>query len=65
MRTCLENRLLDGLGMNQPVVLSAEDPRRVSSVLTPVPPPPTAELVAGKKSRFSDFQIHSSSKNIT
>lgn len=54
MKACLENRLLDGIGMNQPSVLSVEDPRRVSSVLAPVPPPPTAELVAEKKSRFSE-----------
>lgn len=58
MKACLENRLLDGIGMNQPSVLSVEDPRRVSSVLAPVPPPPTAELVAEKKSRFSESLTH-------
>lgn len=54
MKPCLENRLLDGIVMNQLSVLSAEDPRRLSSVLAPVPPPHTAELVAEKKSPFSE-----------
>lgn len=54
MKVCLENRLLHEIGMNQTSVLSVEDPRRVSSVLAPVPPPPTAELVAEKKYRFPE-----------
>lgn len=54
MRKCLENRLLDGIGMNRPVILEADDPRRISAVLAPIPPPPTSELVTEKKSRFSE-----------
>ena len=38
--------------MNQPIVLSAEDLRRVFSALAPVPPPATVDFVAG----FHDFQ---------
>lgn len=47
------------IGMNQPVVLSAEDLRRVHvfSVLIPVPPPTTVDLVTEEESRFSDPQI--------
>lgn len=57
MKVCLENRLLHEIGMNQTSVLSVEDPRRVSSVLAPVPPPPTAELVAEKKYHFSESRL--------
>ena len=35
-------------GMNRKVVLGQDDPRRVSSVLAPIQPPPTADLVAPK-----------------
>ena len=41
------------IGMNRKVVLGQYDPRRVSSVLVPIQPPPTADLVAPKISRFS------------
>lgn len=52
MRNCLENRLLDGIGMNKLVVPEADDPRRISAVLAPIPPPPTSQLVVEKRSRF-------------
>jgi hypothetical protein len=39
--------------MNRKVVLGQYDPRRVSSVLVPIQPPPTADLVAPKISRFT------------
>jgi hypothetical protein len=54
-QVCLKNRLLDGIGMNQPAVLDAEDPRRIFSVFAPVQPPLTGDLVAEKKKplRFS------------
>ena len=45
------------IGMNQPVVLSAEDLRRVFSVMIPVPPLTTDDLVTEEESRFSDPQI--------
>ena len=48
MRTCLENRLLDGIGMNRAVVLEADDPRKISAVLAPIPPPTTSQLVTRK-----------------
>jgi hypothetical protein len=41
------------IGMNRKVVLGEDDPRRVSSVLAPIQPPPRADLVAPKISRFS------------
>ena len=53
MRTCLENRLLDGIGMNRAVVLEADDPRRISAVLAPIPPPTTSQLVTGEKNQDS------------
>lgn len=49
MRFCIENRLLDGIGMNKQVVLEANDPRRVTAVLAPIPPPPTSQFVVKKK----------------
>ncbi|XP_061167182.1 uncharacterized protein LOC133176022 [Saccostrea echinata] len=52
MKLCLQNRIFDPVGMNKPVVLDVEDPRRVSETLAPVAPPPTESLVAEKKSRF-------------
>lgn len=45
-------RIHDPVGMNGRVVLSNDDPRRISPTLAPTPPPPTSELVAEKKSRF-------------
>lgn len=49
MILCIENRLLDGIGMNKQVVLEANDPGRVTAVLAPIPPPPTSQLVVKKK----------------
>ena len=51
MRSCVQNRLQDPIGMNRPVVFDIEDPRRVSETLASVRPPSTASLVAEKKSR--------------
>lgn len=57
LRLCVQNRIIDPVGMNRPVTLDVEDPRLVSETLAPVPPP-TASLVAEKKSRFlSESQI--------
>lgn len=46
------SRINDPVGMNRRVVLVNDDPRLLSKTLAPKPPPPTAELVAEKKSRF-------------
>lgn len=50
--SCIEKRLIDPIRMNRPVVLDADDPRRISKTLASVEPPPTAQLVEEKKSRF-------------
>ena len=47
-------RLEDGIGMCGPVVLSLDDPRRLSSTLAPIPPPPTADILKEQKSRFGN-----------
>ena len=47
------NRLQDDVGMNQGVVLEADDPRRISSHLAPIPPPLTQQIVSEQRSRFS------------
>lgn len=55
LKLCVQNRITDPVGMNRPVTLDVEDPRLVSETLAP---PPTASLVAEKKSRFlSESQI--------
>lgn len=46
------SRVSDKMGMNQPVVLEADDPRRLSYHLAPLPPPPTDQLALEQKSRF-------------
>lgn len=48
----LESRVADEVGMNQPVILEVDDPRRISAHLAPIPPPSTAQLVLEQKSRF-------------
>jgi hypothetical protein len=45
MKAIVRNRINDSLGMNRKVVLGQDDPRRVSSVLAPIQPPPKADLV--------------------
>lgn len=42
--------------MNKQVVLEADDPRMISAVLAPIPPPPTSQLVVEKKPRFVENQ---------
>lgn len=46
-------QLDDEIGMQQNVVLEPHDPRRLSSVLAPIPPPPTKEIAEKQISRFS------------
>lgn len=46
-------RLDDQVGMQQNAVLEPHDPRRLSSVLAPIPPPPTREIAERQISRFS------------
>ena len=50
MRGIIEARLRDAVGMNRTVILERDDPRRLSA---PIPPPPTAEIIAEKRSRVS------------
>ena len=53
MRGIIEARLGDAVGMNRKVVLERDDPRRLSATIAPIPPPPTAESIAEKRSRVS------------
>ena len=48
MKTIVRNRINNPIGMNGKVALGQDDPRRVSSVLAPIQPPPTADLVGRK-----------------
>lgn len=52
MRKIILKRLDDAIGMNQEMVLEQDDPRRVSSHLAPIPPPPTQQIVHEQRSRF-------------
>lgn len=52
MRKIILKRLDDAIGMNQKMVLEQDDPRRVSSHLAPIPPPPTQQIVHEQRSRF-------------
>jgi hypothetical protein len=67
LKTIVTLRLEDRVGMIQNVVLEPDDPRRISSVLAPVPPPPTHEIVAEQRSRFGtveSLQTANSSNNV-
>lgn len=57
LKLCVQNRIINPVGMNRPVTLGVEDPTLVSETLAPVPPPPTASLVAEKKSRFLALSV--------
>jgi hypothetical protein len=60
-------RLEDRVGMAQNIVLEPDDPRRISAVLAPVPPPPTHEIVAQQRSHFGtveSLQTANSSNNV-
>jgi hypothetical protein len=46
MRGIIEARLGDAVGMNQKVILERDDPRQLSATIAPIPPPPTAEIIA-------------------
>ncbi|KAL3884899.1 hypothetical protein ACJMK2_024998 [Sinanodonta woodiana] len=56
MEKVIERRLNDNIGMNRPVVLETDDPKRISIVLAPIPPPATAEIIQQQKSRFESKQ---------
>jgi hypothetical protein len=52
--------------MNRKVILERDDPRRLSATTGPIPPPPTAESIAEKRSRVSIEDItHQNSKGTT
>ena len=60
-------RLEDRVGIAQNMVLKPDDPRRISAVLAPVPPPPTHEIVAEQRSRVGtveSLQTVNSSNNV-
>lgn len=46
-------RAADKVGMSMPVVLQESDPRRISSTIAPVLPPPKDVLIQEHKSRLS------------
>jgi hypothetical protein len=52
MRGIIEACLGD-VEMNRKVILERDDPRRLSATIAPIPPPPTAESIAEKRSRVS------------
>lgn len=54
-------RLEDDVGMNQGLVLEADDPRRISGHLAPIPPPPTSQIVAEQRSRFTNDGLYNRS----
>ena len=53
LKSIFKMRLDDAIGMNQKAVLEADDPRRISPTLAPIPPPPTHEIAAQQRSRFN------------
>ena len=53
MRGIIEARLGDTVGMNRKVILERDDPRQLSATIAPISPPPTAEIIAEKRSRIS------------
>ncbi|CAG2242765.1 unnamed protein product [Mytilus edulis] len=55
IRQILCTRIEDGIGMNRPLELEEDDPRRISAHLAPVPPPPTRDIVATQISRFENL----------
>lgn len=52
MEKIIVSRISDEEGMSHPVVLGADDPRRLSKTIAPIEPKPTAELQKDKVSRF-------------
>ncbi|XP_062581910.1 uncharacterized protein LOC134243692 [Saccostrea cucullata] len=52
MESIVVARLNDEEGMSGPVVLGADDPRRLSKTIAPTEPKPTEELLQEKVSRF-------------
>ncbi|XP_062612063.1 uncharacterized protein LOC134273856, partial [Saccostrea cucullata] len=55
IREIIRSRIEDDVGMNRPLELEEEDPRRIAAHLAPVPPPPTKEIVATQISRFENL----------
>lgn len=51
----ITSRIEDDIGMNRPMELEADDPRRISAHLAPVPPPSTRDIVATQISRFENL----------
>nr|XP_034316793.1 uncharacterized protein LOC105324442 isoform X2 [Crassostrea gigas] len=55
IRHIITSRIEDDIGMNRPMELEADDPRRISAHLAPVPPPSTRDIVASQISRFENL----------
>lgn len=55
IRHIITSRIEDDIGMNRPMELEADDPRRISAHLAPVPPPSTRDIVATQISRFENL----------
>ena len=53
MRGIIEACLGDAVGINRKVILERDDPRRLSAIIAPIPPPPTAASIAEKRSIVS------------
>ena len=54
----LKMRLEMEEGMHRPAELSAGDPRRLSRIISPKSPPPTAEIAVRKSPDFDLFDIY-------
>ena len=52
MTSIVISRINDEEGMSNPVVLEADDPRRLSKTIAAIDPKPTEELAREKVSRF-------------
>ena len=57
MRKIVVALLQDAIGLNQKVILERDDPRRLSATIAPIPPPPTAEIMAEKRSRTTTVDM--------
>lgn len=55
IRHIITSRIEDDIGMNRPMELEADDLRRISAHLAPVPPPSTRDIVATQISRFENL----------
>ena len=57
LRSILTTRLADQVEMCRPVILSVDDPRRISATIAPVPAPPTQQIVEEQSQFFNHSDI--------